>query len=81
MAKYLITIEGYDPTGGIGTPTNAELLQMVRESQCASDVGELVLSATAPDVVLYPILKRFRWVKTNLALVPTGEFYYHDDSS
>jgi hypothetical protein len=81
MAKYLITIEGYDPTGGIGTPTNAELLQMVRESQCASDVGELVLSATAPDVVLYPILKRFRWVKTNLALVPTGEFYYHDGSS
>ena len=43
--------------------------------------GELVLSATAPDVVLYPILKRFRWVKTNLALVPTGEFYYHDGSS
>lgn len=81
MAKYLITIEGFDPSALPTTPTNAELLQMVRESQCASDVGELVLSATAPDVVLYPILKRFRWVKTNLALVPTGEFYYHDGSS
>lgn len=81
MAKYLITIEGFDPSALPSTPTNAELLQMVRESQCASDVGELVLSPTAPDVVLYPILKRFRWVKTNLALVPTGEFYFHNGSS
>ena len=81
MAKYLITIEGFDPSALPTTPTNAELLQMVRESQCASDVGELILSADPPDVVLYPILKRFRWVKTGLTLIPTGEFYYHDGSS
>ena len=79
--KYLITIEGFDPSALPTTPTNAELLQMVRQSQCADDIGQLILSADPPDVVLYPILKRFRLVKTNLSLIPTGEFYYHDGSS
>lgn len=81
MAKYLIIIEGFDPTSGPSTPTNAELLQLVRQAQYADDVGGLVLSETTPDVVLYPILARFRWVKTDNALIPLGEFYYHDGSS
>lgn len=81
MAKYLIIIQGYDPTSNPSTPSNSELLQMVRQAQYADDVGGLILSETTPDTVLYPILKRFRWVKTTGALVPIGEFYYHDGSS
>lgn len=81
MAKYLILIQGYDPTSNPSTPSNAELLQMVRESQYADDVGGLILSETTPDVVQYPILARFRWVKTNASLIPIGEWYYHDGSS
>lgn len=81
MAKYLIIIEGYDPTSNPSTPTNAELLQMIREAQYADDVGGLILSQTTPDVVQYPILARFRWAKTNASLIPIGEWYYHDGSS
>lgn len=81
MAKYLILIQGYDPTSNPSTPSNSELLQMIRQAQYADDVGGLILSDTTPDTVLYPILKRFRWVKTTGALVPIGEFYYHDGSS
>ena len=81
MAKYLVVIEGFDPSPLPTTPSNAELLQMVREAQFASDVGGLILSSTAPNVVQYPILARFRWVKTDVSLVPIGEFYYHDGSS
>lgn len=79
--KYLVILEGFDPTSLPTTPSNAELLQMVREAQFASDVGGLILSSTAPNVVQYPILARFRWVKTDVSLVPIGEFYYHDGSS
>lgn len=81
MAKYLVVIEGFDPSPLPTTPSNAELLQMVREAQFASDVGGLILSSTAPNVVQYPILARFRWVKTDVSLVPIGEFYYHNGSS
>lgn len=79
--KYLVLIEGFDPTSVPTTPTNAQLLQEVREAQFASDIGGLILSSTAPNVVQYPILARFRWVKTDVSLVPIGEFYYHDGSS
>ena len=81
MAKYLLIIPGFDPTSVVPTPSNAQLLQEVQEAQFSTDIGGIILSATAPDVVQYPILKRFRWAKTNLALIPTGEFYYHDGSS
>ena len=78
--KYLILIQGYDPTGSPTTPTNAELLQMVRESQFADDVGGIILSETAPDVATYDILRRFRWMEM-YGSAPTGNFYYHDGSS
>jgi len=78
--KYLVIIEGFDPTSGIGVPTNAELLQMVRQSQFADDIGGGILSDTPPDVVLYPILARFRWIKTTAGMID-GLFYYHDGSS
>lgn len=78
--KYLLIIEGFDPSALPTTPTNAQLLQMVHEAQFASDVGAEIESPTTPDVVQYPILKRFRWAKT-AAGVRIGEFYYHDGSS
>lgn len=78
--KYLVILEGFDPSALPTTPTNAQLLQMVHEAQFASDVGAEIESPTTPDVVQYPILKRFRWAKT-AAGVRTGEFYYHDGAS
>lgn len=78
--KYLLIIEGFDPTSVPTTPTNAQLLQEVREAQFASDIGAEIESDTTPNVVQYPILKRFRWAKTSGG-VRTGEFYYHDGSS
>lgn len=80
MAKYLVVIEGFDPTSIGTTPTNSELLQMVRQAQFASDVGGVILSDTTPDVALYPILARFRWAKTTAGVLD-GLFYYHDGSS
>lgn len=81
MAKYLLIIPGFDPTSVPTTPTNAQLLQEVQEAQFSTDIGGIILSSTAPDVVHYPILARFRWAKTDVSLVPIGEFYYHDGSS
>lgn len=80
MAKYLVIIEGFDPSSNPSTPTNAELLQMVRQAQFADDVGGIILSDTTPDVALYPILTRFRWAKTTAGVLD-GLFYYHDGSS
>lgn len=78
--KYLLLIEGFDPSSNPATPTNAELLQMVRQSQFADDVGGVLLSDTTPDVAQYPILARFRWAKTTAGVLD-GLFYYHDGSS
>ena len=78
--RYLVIVEGYDPSSNPSTPTNAELLQMVRQSQFADDVGGIILSDTTPDVALYPILARFRWAKTTSGVLD-GLFYYHDGSS
>ena len=80
MAKYLLILEGYDPSSTPATPSNAELLQMVRQSQFADDVGGIILSDTTPNVALYPILARFRWAKTTSGVLD-GLFYYHDGSS
>lgn len=80
--NYLFLLEGFDPTSlGAGSPTNAQLLQMVHEAQFADDIGGVIWSQTAPDTTTYPILARCRWGKLNGSNQRTGEFYYHDGTS
>lgn len=44
--------------------------------QPTSDIGLIILSATAPNVVSYPALARFLWAQT-VAGVPNGTYYYY----
>jgi len=81
MADYAIIVAGFDPTSLGGTaPNNSQLLQMVQEAQFADDVGGIIYAQAAPDVVAYPILKRFRWGELNGSNQRTGKFYYYKDS-
>lgn len=44
--------------------------------QPEADIGLIILSATAPNVVSYPALARFLWAQT-LAGIPNGAYYYY----
>lgn len=44
--------------------------------QPEADIGLIILSATAPNVVSYPALARFLWAQT-VAGVPNGTYYYY----
>ena len=75
----LVIVEGFDPTS-VATPSNSQLLQMVHEAQPASDVGFVIFADDPPDIVQYPVLERFLWLKTASG-VPNGEVYYNDGAS
>lgn len=66
--------EGLDPTG-LACISAADLLQMFRASLPAADIGYVIQSETTPDVVTYPELEQFIWVKPS-----TGESYVWNGS-
>lgn len=72
--------EGTDPSGTFTVPESGVLLQMVRASAPAADIGYVILSDTAPDVVTYPELARFDWNETDTG-VPTGRKFFWNGAS
>lgn len=79
--KYPFWVTGFSAVSVSGTPTNAQLDLMLSDSAPNTTIGVEVLSATAPDVVVYPDLIRARWAKLDGSGNKTGEFYYHDGTS
>lgn len=71
---------GFYPTSVVGTPTNAQLEQMVVEAKPAANSGMVVYSDAAPDVVTYPDLAKAVWHKTT-AGVRTGYLYYYNGTA
>lgn len=79
--KYPFWVTGFSAVSVSGTPTNAQLDLMLSDSAPNSTIGVEVLSASAPDVVVYPDLIRARWAKLDGSGNKTGDFYYHDGTS
>ncbi len=77
MPQYID--EGLDPTP-LSCIDKSDLLQMIRAAKPATGYGFVVMSDSAPDVVTYPELARFIWLKS-VADVPNGEFYYYNGTS
>ena len=72
MSSRNFLIEGLDPTGETCITTSM-LLQMIRAASPSTDIGFVVLAETAPNIVAYPELARFLWLKPS-----TGALYFHN---
>lgn len=77
---YNFITPGFFPTSIVGTPTNAQLEQMVQEAKPATTVGFIVYADTAPDVVTYPDLATSLWHKTTTGAA-TGYLYYYNGTA
>lgn len=76
MASRNFLDEGLDLTGLAGDATNAQILQSIRESVPATDLGWHIKSETTPDVATYPEYATFLWTKPS-----TNETKYWNGSS
>jgi hypothetical protein len=62
---------------GIDCVVPAALDQAFDTCQPASDIGFIIVSHTAPNVVVSPELKRFIWAECTTLLALTGNYYYY----
>jgi hypothetical protein len=77
-----VLVAGFDPTvyPSITSVTPSELLQMVQDATMAEDVGDIISSVDAPDVILNPELTTWRWAEVDIGTGKrTGRFYYYND--
>lgn len=83
MPSQQYFVEGFDPTvDPSACVSRAELLQLIRaaKTNVSLKTGLAIQADSAPDVVTYPELAYFIWLKS-VAGVPNGEFYYYNGTS
>ena len=61
--------------------SKADLNQGFDTLQPESDIGYVISSQTAPDVVTYPALASFLWAELDGSNVPTGNLYYYNGTT